>query len=141
MTRYALDSLRGRTEFARFCVIGALGFTIDAGVLALLVYGAGLGPFPARILSILAAVSITWGLHRAWTFRSTDPAKLAEWSRFVAVNGAGGGLNLLVYSLVLLAVPATPPLLALAFGSGAALGANYLGSRLWAFRSGSATLP
>ena len=49
MTRFVLDSLNGDTEFARFCIIGALGFIVDAGLLALLVYGAGADPILARI--------------------------------------------------------------------------------------------
>lgn len=88
-----------------------------------------------RALSILLAICATWKAHRTWTFRSGDPGKLAEWSRFAAVNGGGGGLNYCVYSAILPALPCTVPLPVLGAGSAVALAANYLGSRLWAFRA------
>ena len=129
------------TGFARFCAIGAFGFAVDACLLMALTNWANLDPFSARLIAILIAITATWGLHRRITFRSTDPKRLAEWSRFAAVNGAGGALNYSVYSAILLALPGTAPLFALAVGSAVALSANFLGSRLWAFRNERATLP
>lgn len=122
-------------NFARFCAVGGGGFVIDAGFLLLFTHVFVIGPFVARALSILLAICATWVAHRIWTFRSDDPGKLAEWSRFAAVNGAGGALNYSVYSAILLALPGTMPFLALGAGSAVALFANYLGSRLWAFRA------
>lgn len=127
--------------FARFCGVGAIGFLIDAGLLLWFTHSFGLNPYLARILSILLALSMTWAMHRQWTFASQDTDRFAEWSRFAAVNGAGGALNYLVYSAILLALPGTAPLLALGIGSGIALFANFLGSRLWAFRTGTASSP
>ncbi len=121
-------------NFARFCVVGGGGFVIDAGLLLLFTLAFAMDPFAARALSILLAICATWMAHRVWTFRSNDPGKLAEWSRFAAVNGAGGAINYGVYSAILLALPGTALLLALGAGSAVALIANYLGSRLWAFR-------
>ncbi len=140
-----MDALRKSVapsaEFIRFCGVGALGFLIDAGLLLWFIETAGLNPFLARVFSILLALSTTWAMHRNWTFRSNGSGRLAEWSRFAAVNGAGGTLNYLVYSAILLALPGTAPLLALAAGSAVALVANYLGSRIWAFRRRPAILP
>ncbi len=127
-----------RSPFLRFCVIGALGFLVDAGALFGLIERFDMAPLPARVISILIAVTVTWALHRRWTFRSDDPQRLAEWSRFLAVSLVGAALNYAVYAAVLLGVPGTPPLLALAMGSVLALAANYAGARLWAFRPGLA---
>lgn len=127
--------------FARFCGVGALGFLIDAGLLLWFTHSLELNPYLARVFSIVLALSMTWALHRQWTFASQSTDRFAEWSRFAAVNGAGGALNYLVYSAILLALPGATPLLALAAGSGIALFANYLGSRLWAFRIESVKLP
>ena len=122
------------SRFTRFCGVGAVGFVIDASLLLWLTAQLEMDPFAARLVSILCAVTMTWLMHRRWTFASRTPDRLAEWGRFAAVNGVGGTLNYLVYSAVLLALPGTAPLLALVAGSALALAANYLGSRLWAFR-------
>ena len=121
-------------QFTRFCGVGALGFLIDAGLLLWFIEYLGLNPFLARVFSILLALTMTWAMHRNWTFASQAQDRLGEWSRFTAVNGAGGVLNYLVYSAILLALPGTAPMLALAAGSALALIANFLGARLWAFR-------
>jgi dolichol-phosphate mannosyltransferase len=86
------------------------------------------------VLSMLLALTATWVLHRGFTFRSADPRRFAEWLRFVGVNSVGAGINFGVYSVVLVALPGTPPLLALVMGSVMALIANYLGARSFAFR-------
>ncbi|MFQ5625489.1 MAG: GtrA family protein [Methyloligellaceae bacterium] len=127
--------IRSETSgFARFCGVGALGFLIDAGLLLWFIEFLGLNPFLARVFSIVLALTMTWAMHRNWTFASGNPDRLAEWSRFATVNGAGGALNYLVYSAILLALPGTAPMLALAAGSAIALLANFFGARLWAFR-------
>ncbi len=119
----------------RFCAIGALGFAIDAALLQALIDLLALPALAARLVSILVAVTATWALHRHYTFRSSDPDRLAEWGRFAAVNAMGAALNFAVFGAVLGLAPATPPLAALAAGSVVALAANYLGSRLFAFRA------
>lgn len=124
----------GASRFARFCGVGALGFLIDAGLLLWFMENLALNPYLARVFSILLALTMTWAMHRQWTFASANPDRLGEWSRFAAVNGAGGALNYSVYSAILLALPGTPALAALAAGSALALTVNFLGSRLWAFR-------
>ena len=127
--------------FARYCGVGALGFLIDAGLLLWFMETFALNPYLARVFSILLALTMTWAMHRHWTFASANPDRLGEWSRFAAVNGAGGALNYCVYSAILLALPGTAPMIALAAGSALALMANFLGSRHWAFRGEKATLP
>lgn len=119
---------------ARFCAVGALGFVIDAGLLIWFTAVWGLDPLLARVFSILLALTMTWAMHRNWTFGSSASPRLAEWGRFAAANIAGGVLNYAVYAAVLIALPAATPLMALAAGSAVALAVNYLASRLWAFR-------
>lgn len=131
MTRRGGDEA-GR--FARFCMVGGLGFVIDAAALLALTQGLGWGPIAARIASVLVALTATWAVHRRYTFASRDPGRIAEWSRFAAVNGIGAVINFAVYSAILVIASATPPLLALAAGSAVALGANYIGARSIAFR-------
>lgn len=136
-TRAALRTEAAR--FGRFCSVGGIGFIADAGLLFCLTEYWILNPYLARVLSILAALTLTWALHRRWTFKSRRSERLAEWSRFAVVNGGGGTINYLVYAAVLLLLPGTEPMLALMAGSAVALLVNYVGSRFWAFRSAAAT--
>ena len=39
------------SQFVRFCLVGALGFVIDAGVLQLLLLTLAANPYKARIFS------------------------------------------------------------------------------------------
>ena len=126
-------------SFFRFCLVGGLGFLVDAGVLMALLAIEALGPIPARVVSILVAVTVTWILNRILTFRSDDPRYLFEWSRYALVNGAGAVINYGCYVACLLLIPKISPLLALAVGSAVALIANYLGSRHFVFWQGSAS--
>lgn len=120
--------------FARFCAVGGFGFAVDAGVLLALTALAGADPMIARLVSVSVAVTATWAIHRGFTFRSTDPGRLGEWGRFATVNLVGAAINVAVYGAVLAVAPETLPLVALAAGSAVALAANYLGSRVYAFR-------
>lgn len=126
-------------QFARFCLIGLLGFFIDAGILAFFIQTIGLDPFSARILSLIGAVSATWACHRNFTFKTENENRLAEWGRFLSVNLAGSGTNFAIYAAILLAMPGTKPLYALAVASILALVINYAGSALFAFRDQSHT--
>lgn len=121
------------TRFMRFCIIGGIGFVIDAAILHLLTTSARLDPLLARPLSILVAVTACWALHRFWTFQSQDKKWIREWSRFMLVNGVGASVNYLVYSALLVLALINSPLVALAIGSAAALALNYLGARFFAF--------
>ena len=121
---------------AAFLLVGAIGFAVDAGLTAGLV-AAGLDPFSARALAILAAVATTWGLNRRLTFRMPAAAAGAlarEGARYGLVAAAGSAVNWLVYSAALLAAPGLPPLAALVLGSGVAMAANWLGYSRFAFR-------
>jgi putative flippase GtrA len=56
------------SRFLRFCLVGAAGSLVDAGLLQALVTLAGANPFVARVSSFLAAATVTWRLNRCFTF-------------------------------------------------------------------------
>ena len=124
------------SSFLRFCAVGAAGFALDAGVLIALLAVYPEAVIGARLVSILAALTLTWALNRRHTFGSDDPKRFAEWSRFAGVNGLGAAINFTVYTCLLYAVPGLAPLAALAAGSALALVFNYLGSRRFVFTGG-----
>lgn len=115
--------------FVRFCTVGGFGFAVDAGVLAILTMVFGVGPIAARLVSGAVSMLSTWVIHRSYTFKSTDPGKLAEGSRFATVTIAGVVINFVVYWCVLTALPATPPLVALAGRLGGGHGSQLPGQQ------------
>ncbi len=124
-------------QFAKFCVVGTVGFVVDAGSLYLLMSFANLDPYTGRIFSFLLAATVTWTLNRNYTFRRSLPAPRArQWARFVTANTLGGVLNYGVYSALVLSGGwfLEAPVLAVAVGSIAGLAFNFTVSRKFVFK-------
>ena len=123
-------------QFMKFSLVGTIGFIVDAGVLYLMMYLAGLDPFLGRLVSFLAAASATWLLNRIYTFkgRSTGP-RTGQWARFVMANAVGWIINYGVYSALLLTSDFFYgiPVLAVAIGSLSGLAFNFTVSRKFIF--------
>ena len=118
-------------RFARFAVVGGIGFIVDAGILALLLASTPLNPLAARIASVGGALAVTWALNRHLTFSPSSRGPLREGTRYGGVGLASSLFNYLVYASLLLVVPAMPPLGALVIASLAAMGFSFFGySRL-----------
>jgi putative flippase GtrA len=111
----------------RFLLTGCIGFVVDATVLALLLAVTRSDPFTARLLSIAAALLVTWMLNRRLTFGPSDRALIVEGARYGGVGTATSLVNYGVYSALLLAFPETPPLTALVLASATAMVFSYLG--------------
>lgn len=124
-------------QFAKFSVVGTIGFIADTGALYLLMFVAGLDPFTGRLFSFLFAATVTWLLNRNYTFRGSAPApRTRQWARFVTVNAVGGALNYGVYSALILSGGwfLEAPVLAVAAGSIAGLACNFTASRKFVFK-------
>ncbi|MGH6871145.1 MAG: GtrA family protein [Rhizomicrobium sp.] len=133
-----------QSRFLRFAVVGAAGFVVDEGVLALMHLVVGLGPLAARAVSIFCAMSFTWWGNRNLTFRdraaSGAPAMLGEWLRFIAANSLGAAVNYGTYFLLVSVLgPPAPGQLYLAFATAAGVAAglvfNFTLSKRLVFRS------
>lgn len=116
-----------------FALVGAAGFLVDAGVLALLLHISPLGPFSARVLAIAAAMLFTFWLNRTFTFGRSGRSLAAEGTRYGGVGVSAALLNYAVYSAILLAFPAFPPVLAVAIASLAAMVWSFLGYSRFVF--------
>lgn len=123
-------------EIAVFGMVGTAGFVIDTAVLYLL--RDTLGLLVARVPSFLAAVATTWWLNRRFTFRDRPSGlgKGQEFRRYLALMLLGGGVNYASYAALLLAFEFVRhhPVLGIAAGSIAGMGANLLSARLLLFR-------
>jgi putative flippase GtrA len=126
-----------RAEFARFAAVGAIGFGVDAAVLQLLVSLAGWSPFWARAISFPVALTCTFVLNRAWTFRGLRLAAARAYGAYGAIQAVGALINLAVFSACLLVVPALyeRPVIALGIGAIASLVFNFSATRRLVFRA------
>lgn len=119
-------------QFLRFCIVGAIGFLIDAGILQALVVGMDSNPYGARIISFLAAASGTWLLNRRYTFAVDKKPKTSEWLYYMACMVLGALVNYGAYAFSITSwdIIAKQPWLGVAIGSIAGLGVNFATSRM-----------
>jgi putative flippase GtrA len=124
-------------HFARFCVVGLLGFVVDFTVLKAAV-NLGMTPIGGRGVSFPVAVMATWLANRAWTFQhqARHQSLLRELSTYFAVQSAGFAANFAVYTSLVVGVSVLhgrllPPMVA---GTAAGLIINYLGAKHIVFR-------
>jgi putative flippase GtrA len=112
-----------------FVAVGAVGFVIDAGLLAALAHGAGWSPWLARVPSFLTAVTATWLLNRRLTFAGRGlQSRSLEAISYGAIQVCGALINLAVFGFCLARFPqlAALPLIPFAAGAGVAMICNYL---------------
>lgn len=121
-------------RFGWFLIAGSIGFLADAGMLALLIKVAALGPFAARVVAILFALVVTWGFNRAITFGRSRFPLLLEGARYGTIGLLSALLNYAVYAGLLLALPLLHPLFALAIASLAAMAFSWTGYSRFVFR-------
>lgn len=108
-------------QFARFGVVGGLGFLVDNAV----VYGLHetVGPYWAGAVAYPVAATFTWAVNRAWTFRGQGrgPAH-RQWATFLATNLLGFVLNRGAYFALVATLPLFADHLVLALAAGTAAG-------------------
>lgn len=121
-------------HLAGFAFSGLLAFAVDAGLLLVLTYWAGMSPFLARVPSILLSMLAGWLSNRRLTFRVQGPPRAVEFLRYAMASGTGVAVNYAVFSGLLLAWRGLAPLAALVLASGVAAGVSYVGYRWFAFR-------
>lgn len=130
------------SQFARFTIVGIIGFLVDSSVLYFCLHGLGFSVYGGRLVSYFMAATSTWYLNRKFTFTcSNGLAPTHQWARFVVTNGLGGFINFGIYSVIVTFWSALSfmPLLGVAVGSIAGLGFNFTASRLFVFKDGFPT--
>lgn len=124
-------------QLAMFCIGGVIGFIVDAGVLQLLVTGLAWDRYSGRLISFLMAATATWIFNRHFTFHGPRRHSLTgEWARYVLAMSGGFACNFSAYSTLVyfFNIDRQWLVLAVAAGSIAGLGVNYMASRYWVYR-------
>ncbi len=125
---------RSFRHWGGFLFTGGSAFVVDAGITTGLIHLAGLDPFTARLVGIAVAMIFAWLMHRRVTFNVMAPPSAREFLRFATVSGSANALNYAIYALILLAWPATLPILALVVSTAIAACASYAGFRFGVFK-------
>lgn len=125
----------GARHWGGFLVSGGLAFATDAGMLALLTRGFGIGPFVARALAIACAMVVGWLGHRRLTFDVPARPSWREFAHYAALQWTSVASNYGLYALLLALWPRLEPLPAMFVSSLVAMAVSYLGMRFGVFRS------
>jgi putative flippase GtrA len=121
-------------QLLRFGIVGASGYVVNLGTFAAMVGAGGLDHRAAATLAFLTAVTNNFVWNRSWTFRVQHGHIPHQAVRFFIVSVAGFLLNLAVLEL-LVSGWGSPELPAQATAVALVMPMNFLGNRLWTFRS------
>ena len=117
------------SQFLRFCLVGGIGFLVDAGLTLWLHQTWHRAALESRVAAFVVAATVTWALNRSYTFSSSAGA--GSWLRYLLLTSAGALINIGLY-LAWLRVFGQGPLNVLAgvaLGSIVAMGFNFTVSR------------
>jgi dolichol-phosphate mannosyltransferase len=121
-------------QLVRFGVVGGVGFVVNLAVYAICVRAIGVDYHIAAVAAWLIAVMNNFVLNRHWTFDARDGRARFQAIRFLAVSLVAFGFSLvLLVLLVEQAGLAKIPAQALAVAGATPL--NFLGNKLWSFRT------
>lgn len=124
-------------QVIHFCLVGGCGFAIEAIVLQAML-AAGYGPLVARFVGFPLAVSVTWLLHRRFTFAARRSKQRGrELGRYFAAQIASVVLGLAIYTALILFSEwfHNWPLAALVVSAAVSTVSNFLLSRFVVFNN------
>lgn len=83
-------------KFLKFGVVGFSGLFIDFGITYFLKEKLKVEKFISNSIGFCIAATSNYILNRVWTFNSTNPKVMLEFSEFFIISLFGLGLNLLI---------------------------------------------
>jgi putative flippase GtrA len=120
-------------QLAKFCAVGATGYVLNLAVYATLYKVVGVHYLLAAVGSFLVAVTNNYTWNRLWTFRGQRGHVAYQGMRFFVVALLALGANVLV--LRLLVEAGLGKIVAQAVAIILVTPLNFLGNKLWSFRS------
>jgi putative flippase GtrA len=122
-------------QLVRFGLVGGVGFVVNLAVYSLFVHPIGVDYHVAAVAAWLVAVLNNFVLNRHWTFDAREGQFHFQALRFLVVSVIAFGASLLLLTLLVEdAGMAKIPAQALAVAASTPL--NFLGNKLWSFRTG-----
>ncbi|GAB6279068.1 MAG TPA: glycosyl transferase family 2 [Bacteroidales bacterium] len=89
------------SKFIKFLIVGFSGLIVDYGITAFSKEILKIQRFIANAMGFVCAATSNYYLNRIWTFSSTNPQILKEFSYFFIISLIGLGINSLILWLVL----------------------------------------
>ncbi|HEX4188545.1 MAG TPA: GtrA family protein [Solirubrobacteraceae bacterium] len=121
-------------QLVRFGLVGGVGFAVNLAVYAFCVHALNLDYHVAAVAAWLVAVMNNFILNRHWTFDAREGRMHFQAMRFLVVSLVAFGVSLLLLTLLVESAGiAKVPAQALAVATSMPL--NFLGNKLWSFRS------
>jgi len=127
---------------AKYSGVSLVGFAVDAALLHVLLFAA-VAPAWARVISLAAAMHVTFVLNGLHVFRALSWQALpAQWWRYMLSNGLGNACNYFIFvAMVSLHRPfVSVPFVALSIGSAVAWLINFFAARYFVFAKAEAAL-
>ena len=121
-------------QLVRFGVVGGIGFAVNLIVYALLVHYGKVDYRAANVAAWLVAVINNFVLNRHWTFDARAGRAHFQAMRFFVVSLAAEGFSLLLLTGLVEGV-GVAKLPAQAVAVAASMPLNFLGNKLWSFRT------
>lgn len=87
-------------KFLKFGVVGFTGVFVDFGITYLAKEKLKIQKYVANAIGFTTAASTNYFLNRIWTFESTNPRVMVEYTEFFLISMIGLALNTLVLWLL-----------------------------------------
>ena len=130
---HALRQRRNWVQLAKFSVVGASGYVVNLVVYTALLKGAGLHYAVAATCSFVVAVTNNYIWNRLWTFHDQRGHVAWQGLRFLVVALVAYAANLAI--LALFVESGIDKILSQAIAVVLVTPLNFLGNKLWSFRS------
>jgi putative flippase GtrA len=121
-------------QLVQFGLVGGVGFVVNLAVYALFVHPIGVDYRVAAVAAWLVAVVNNFLLNRHWTFDAGEGRMHFQAMRFLVVSLLAFGFSLLLLT-VFVEAAGLAKVLAQALAVAGATPLNFLGNKLWSFRT------
>src|ERR1700761_9487775 len=132
--RYGVRKPHNWFQLGRFVAVGASGYIVNLAVFAFCVHVLSIDYKVAAVLSFVVSVLNNFWWNRHWTFSAKEGRAMHQGLRFFAVSLVTFGVS---YAVLIMLVDGggMPKDLAQAISIAAGMPLNFIGQKLWSFRS------
>lgn len=129
-----LLKMRVFRQFIKFGVVGASSTVINWGIYLFLTRYFSTYYLFATIVAFIFAVFNSYIWNRRWTFRSSDPKRAKQFTKFLIVSAVGLGLNTLIMFLVVDKIKISD-IYGLVIATAIVTLWNFTANKMWTFKS------